>query len=370
MYEPHPKPDPGQLRTRAEVLAVFDRYGLAPSALVLFARAWIETILNLSTAFMYSRAIGGWLAWCEGSDVDPGTARVLDARRYLTVLASRTANKSMAVYCAAARKFYRAAIESELAVGNPFVGVGPSNEKPKEETPALTEQEFDRVLDIIEANARASTRPLSIWRDFTVVYLAGRIGIRRIELIRLDGSAPRRDEAGWLLRVDGKGDDHGLMRLPADCGAVIEFWRGMLEQALGRPLTPSEPLLPQIGNRLAPPLDASGHLVHLAPGSVTRMVSKYLKAADLEGPRLAAHCLRSTAATIGYEHTRDLDRVQRLLRHARRETTIPYVKRWEAKHASVADEWRPRPRHATGTEPLAEQSLDDLEEPRPDDEVA
>ena len=176
---------------------------------------------NPGSAAAYARALVPWLVYCTrggvdpaAGSVDPAAATAWDARGYLASLAGK-APGTQAMYCAVARSFYQVAIDERIAAVNPFYRVRPRSSAPVEPTPALTEDEWERVLDAIEADAGrfGGRRILVCGRDFAVVYVAGRVGLRRIELVRMTWGDIRPRTAGTTLRVRGKADK----RRPSDC---------------------------------------------------------------------------------------------------------------------------------------------------------
>ena len=332
-------------RTRAQALAIIDQARLPDLPTSVLVREWVECIPNPSSARAYARVIVPWLEFCARSDIDPATARSRDARRYLVSL-ERYAPGTRAMHCAVARSFYEEAIDEGIAAGNPFRKVRPVSSRPIDPTPALRETEWERVLDGIEADAAMGghRRVVVCARDFAVVYAAGRVGLRRIELVRLAWSTVRERDDGTVLRVHGKGDKWVDMQLPDDVSLCLLTWRTTCEASLGREVWPSEPIFPVVGMGAEPGLDERGHMVHLDPMSMTRLVARRATRAGLEGPRFAAHCLRATAATLAYEHGADVLRIQAMLRHASLTTTQIYIKRAEEARGSAAEEWQPRQR--------------------------
>lgn len=337
-------------RDRARALAVIDRASLPASASATLARDWVATLPNAGTAKTYAHAITEYLGWCSTNRLDPASVTGRDAKRYLVSLHA-LAPGTQALRCAAVRTFYEEAIDEDIAPGNPFRKVRPKSSAPIEPTPALREAEWEAVLDGPVRDAADPYRAVVSWRDFTIIYVGGRVGLRRIELIRLTWSSLRARAGESLLMVHGKGDTWVPLALPADVSDALRSWRTVCEEALGRAAKPSEPIFPVVGRSPAPGLDNSGSMVRLDPRSMTRLVANRAVDAGLDGPRFAAHALRATAATLAYHHGADVLRIQAMLRHASLSTTQLYVKRAQESRGSAAGVWQPRPRPAASPQP-------------------
>lgn len=136
--------------------------------------------------------------------------------------------------------------------------------------------------------------------DFRVrlmMHLAARAGLRRGEIARVHSSDLVEDLVGWSLIVRGKGARERVVPLPDDLAFLVR--RRAAETA----------------GWLFPGADAG----HLSPARVGELVSAALPGA------WTCHSLRHYFATRTWQHTRDLLVVQRLLGHAKPETTQSYI---------------------------------------------
>lgn len=127
-----------------------------------------------------------------------------------------------------------------------------------------------------------------------MVLLAAKEGLRRGEIARVHTDDVELDALGTSLRVHGKGRRERLVPL---CDEV----RILLSEAPMGYLFPG-----QING-------------HLSPAHVGKLVSRVL------APSWTAHSLRHRCATKCYAEGRDLLAVQRILGHAKPETTQQYV---------------------------------------------
>ena len=127
-----------------------------------------------------------------------------------------------------------------------------------------------------------------------MVHLAARAGLRRGEIARVQRDDVTRDLVGWSLLVHGKGGRERLVPLVGDLAVMLRE----------RP------------DGFIFPGDDGGHLS--AP-RVGELVSEVLPSG------WTCHTLRHYFATNAYRATHDLLVVQRLLGHAKPETTAGYV---------------------------------------------
>ena len=75
----------------------------------------------------------------------------------------------------------------------------------------------------------------------------------------------------------------------------------------------------------------------ITPRSLRRRIDYYLSVAGLKRPRLSAHSLRSTSATLLMENGGSLLEIQQHLGHKSPETTIKYIARLDQVANKVAD---------------------------------
>lgn len=135
-------------------------------------------------------------------------------------------------------------------------------------------------------------------RTRLMMHLGARAGLRRGEIARVHESDLVEDLVGWSLVVRGKGGRERVVPIPDD----VAFLLRRRADDLG-------------GGWVFPGQDAG----HLSPARVGELVSDAL-------PRpWTSHSLRHYFATRSWQHTRDLLVVQRLLGHAKPETTQRYI---------------------------------------------
>lgn len=143
-------------------------------------------------------------------------------------------------------------------------------------------------------------------RDYAILLLLARLGLRRGEVARL-----QLDDVDWrsgLLLVGGKGGRYDELPLPVDLGdAIVSYLRR-------RPRCESRALFV----RMTAPRQG------LAPHTVGWIVREACTRAGL--PRVGAHRLRHTAATEMLRQGASLAEIGQVLRHREQKTTAIYAK--------------------------------------------
>lgn len=244
--------------------------------------------------------VGEWCAWLTAAGrsaqtvalrrhqlarfvADVGDPLAIDADAVAAWLASRGwAAATLRSHRDALRSFYEWAVASGRLDRSPAAGLGPVR------VPA-------RVARPTPAEAVASALACPDPRTRLMVSLAAHAGLRRGEISRIHSEDLRRDLVGWSLLVHGKGGQERLVPLVEDVAFGL------------RRSTPAGFVFPgAVGG-------------HLSAARVGELVSGVLPAG------WTCHTLRHYFATNAYAATRDVFVVQRLLGHAKPETTAGYV---------------------------------------------
>jgi integrase len=161
-------------------------------------------------------------------------------------------------------------------------------------------------------------------RDFAIVTLCSRLGLRAGEVARL--ALGDIDWRGGEFVVRGKGARRDRLPLPPDVGEAIAAW---LERGRPRGLE-----TPAVFVRLRAPhgsLDSTGVSAVVRRASVRAGIG-----------RIGAHRLRHTAATRMLQSGGSLAEVGQVLRHERLLTTAVYAKVDFSALAAVVQPWPAR----------------------------
>lgn len=168
--------------------------------------------------------------------------------------------------------------------------------------------------------ATCDRRTLVGCRDYAVLVLLGRLGLRACEVAAL-----RLEDLDWKtgeLIVRGKGRVLSKLPLPVDVGEAIVAH-------LGRSIRSKATR--NVFARSRAPYDAVGS------GAITAIAKTALRAAGIE--RGGAHRLRHTTATQMLRRGASLTEIAQVLRHRHIDTTAIYAKVDRSKLRSVAQPW-------------------------------
>lgn len=354
--------DDADARLRDLVLAALERDAIKfDTRLGRVVRRYVESQSNPRTGRSYAQGLRVFLQFCEEMNTHPFNLGRHDIERYRPWLDGRfsatpTANHRWGVarrFLDYARAHHKMVRHTRLARRpNPFLG----QKAPKiisREPNALTEHQFHDLVTVLlmnpdalpgrEVDAPTETDPLFRIRDFVIIFVAGRIGLRTIEIIRSTFGDRRTIRDQPRLTVHGKGNREDDMTLPEDVVNLIEIWRVILEHELGRPIRGSDALFPKVGRERSALRRALARGEPLQPPSgrlIAGRVKRWFAVIGVTGHRSAPHLLRSTAATLAFENEADLLAIQRMLRHASLATTVAYIARL-VDRPSAASTWTP-----------------------------
>jgi len=164
--------------------------------------------------------------------------------------------------------------------------------------------EPDSLMRLLQA---PDLRTRSGRRDFAILLLLARLGIRRNEVASLE-----LDDIDWErgeLRIRGKGEKHERLPLPKDVGVALA---AHLKKGVG----PKNSRSVFLGMR--PPFSP------LTSAGIGHVVINAARVAGL--PPVAAHQLRHTVATQILRRGGSLDEIAQVLRHTSHDTTAIYAK--------------------------------------------
>jgi integrase/recombinase XerD len=260
------------------------------------------TVLDVApgTQSTYARALRAWRMWtAEGGN--PADVRAFKAH----LRAAGRSPYTIGVYLTALRRFFGWAVEmGELPI-NPAQGVK-GDKKPRGHLrDNMTEAEARRVL----ATINRGTLPGK--RDYALLTLLARCGLRLIEAARADVGDLRTKDGERVLFVQGKGrtakDDFVLL--------IGSTYDALADYVSARGAKAEEPLFQACGNR------SHGRMTTRA---LRERVNAYLRAAGVKTPKVTAHSFRHSAITWAILGGANPLAVQRMARHASFDTTQLY----------------------------------------------
>ena len=215
-------------------------------------------------------------------------------------------------YVTAVRMFY-SWTETSLLYPNIARSVRPPRGRKGFRKCALSPQESASLLDYLKEKSL---------RDYAIVNLILRTGLRTIEVSRADIGDVVRKRGKRVLKVWGKGADE------KDAYVILgqPVWGPIQEYLAQRKVSSkTDPLFVTEGK---------GHKgVRMAPRSIQYLCKEALKAIGLDGHEYSAHSLRHTTGVLILKNGGDWKDVQRVLRHASPATSQIYT-------ASIEEEMR------------------------------
>ena len=258
-----------------------------------------------SSRKLYSRTLKLFFEWVEEKGkVIAGLTRT-DIIEYKEDLFGKgLSSLSVASYLTSLRKFYEWA-EAEKLYPNIVKGVKTPRRVQTFKKQHLTEEKSGELLSHFES--------LSL-RDFAIVNLILRTGLRTIEVVRADVGDITFKGGRRILRVWGKGhdtkDDFVVLT-----DKTFEPIKRYLDTRKGA--KPTEPLFSSDSHR------TSGE--RLTTRTISGLCKGGLKAIGLDGREFTAHSLRHTTAVTILKNGGDLTQAQNVLRHTSPTTTQIYV---------------------------------------------
>lgn len=226
------------------------------------------------------------------------------------------------------RRLCAEAKEKRLLEADPTERVRGFRQAAPEETPH-TALELDALRGFL---ASISTRTLKDLRDKALLMVLARLGLRREEASQLDWRdlEPRQGHTVLVIR-HGKGDQRRVAKVPIDVLRLLEEYRA----ELGEQVEPMFVVLRK-GSHLR--RDEAGRVIRLDGKGIERMVAARSRQALLSLARpLTPHDLRATFITLALEGKAPLHLVQYAAGHKDPRTTEHYQRRKEQLDDNAVD---------------------------------
>jgi site-specific recombinase XerD len=167
----------------------------------------------------------------------------------------------------------------------------------------------DQVVKLLASINKSSESGL---RDYAIINLMVRSGMRCIEVARANVKDLQLEEDRWMLYIQGKG-------------------RWSKDRALGVTQKIVDPIAMYIGahclNEDSPLFLNHSYIsrnTRITTVSISKIVKKYLRVIGIDTVKISAHSLRHTAAITALKNGADLLAVMSMLGHSKVETTMIY----------------------------------------------
>ena len=255
----------------------------------------------------YRRALRQFFTYLETEGVTRPTRETLIAyKAYL--IDKQLSAYTVSAYIIALRKLFQWT-ESERLYAN-IASQIKGQKKPKGfKKDALSVKQAQKLLIDME------TDTLSGARDYALVNLLVRTGLRTIEAVRANVEDIRQQGEQAVLFIQGKGRDSkdDIVILTEETLEPIRAYISMR----GQGVKDSSPLFISHSDR--------NYGQRLTTRSVSRIVKDKLQASGLDDKRLTAHSLRHTAVTFSLIGGASIQEAQTLARHSDINTTLIYA---------------------------------------------
>ena len=255
----------------------------------------------------YRRALRQFFAYLQDNGITKPTRETLIAyKAYL--IDKQLSAYTVSAYIIALRKLFQWT-ESERLYAN-IASQIKGQKKPKGfKKDALSVKQAQKLLIDME------TDTLSGARDYALVNLLVRTGLRTIEAVRANVEDIRQQGEQAVLFIQGKGRDSkdDIVILTEETLEPIRAYISMR----GQGVKDSSPLFISHSDR--------NYGQRLTTRSVSRIVKDKLQASGLDDKRLTAHSLRHTAVTFSLIGGASIQEAQTLARHSDINTTLIYA---------------------------------------------
>lgn len=286
--------DETAIQTTLDYSAIIDRFLLAHD-------------IKPKSKETYRRALRQFFTYLETEGVTRPTRETLIAyKAYL--IDKKLSAYTVSAYIIAVRKMFQWT-ESEHLYAN-IASQIKGQKKPKGfKKDALSVNQARKLLTDME------TETLSGARDYALVNLLVRTGLRTIETARANVEDIRQQGDQAVLYIQGKGRDSkdDLVILTEETLEPIRAYISMR----GQGVKDSSPLFISHSDR--------NYGERLTTRSISRIVKDRLQASGLDDRRLTAHSLRHTAVTFSLIGGASIQEAQTLARHSDINTTLIYA---------------------------------------------
>lgn len=259
-----------------------------------------------SSKALYRRTLKQYFTWIEKKDYTLSAITRKEILEYKQeLLSAGMSSLTVGSYITSVRSFYEWT-EANKYYPNVAKGIKTPKRKKEFRKQPLTPDQAHKLLSYAEANLSA--------RDYAVINLLLRTGLRTIEVVRADIKDITYREGRRVLLVHGKGwyekDDFSPIRAKA-YQPIAEYLKTRKNAAA------NEPLFTSISNN-----NKGGRLT---TRTISKIAKDALRAIGIDSKAITAHSFRHTVGSVIYDETGSLERVREVLRHMSTQPSLGYV---------------------------------------------
>lgn len=261
--------------------------------------------VKVSSRDLYARTLSQFFLWVESTGREPNQLTrqdILEYKDYLT--SSNLASLTIGSYLVSVRKFFEWTEAEKI-----YMNIGKGIKTPKR-VQAFKKQHLTdgKSVELLDHFKGASIR------DYAIVNLILRTGLRTIEVVRADIGDITFKSDRRILRIWGKG------RIEKDDFVVLS------DKAF---LPIKQYLMTRKGAKAAEPLfvceSNRNEGGRMSTRSIRRICKEGLQAIGMDGKEFTAHSLRHTTAVAILKHGGSITDVQEVLRHSSPVTSQIYT---------------------------------------------
>ncbi|KKQ95347.1 MAG: hypothetical protein UT21_C0006G0019 [Candidatus Woesebacteria bacterium GW2011_GWA1_39_11b] len=263
-----------------------------------------ESDIRPSSKDRYRKSLVQYFQWIEKNGIDLSAITRTEILRFKEdLLASGLAALTVGAYLTTVRIFYEWA-ESHKIYPNVAKGIKNPKRQNKFIKQHLTAEQCVKLLEHLRGKSK---------RDFALVNLLLRTGIRTIEAARAKVEDISQKFDRRILHILGKGRDDKSEFVILEDKAYFPISEYLASRGA---ILPSEPIFIST---------SSNYKGSLTTKTISSIVKAGLKAIGLDGHEYTAHSLRHTAAVLMLKSGAKMERLQSVLRHHNIATTQIYT---------------------------------------------
>ena len=272
-----------------------------------FVEFFTATIRNRNTRLAYGRAVGAFLAWCEGQGLAFGRIGPVVIAAYVeTLLAGGMAKPSVKQHLAAIRMMFDFMVTGGVLPFNPAASVrGPKHVVKVGKTPVLQPDEARGLLDSIDLHELAGLRDRALLG--VMVYSFARVSA----VVAMDAGDYYQQGKRWWLRLHEKGGKEHAVPVHHKAEEYLDAYLDALGRPAKGPLWRSMTKERGFGDG------------RLGRTDVFRMVKRRCAAAGLGG-QANCHTFRATGITAYLLNGGSIEGAQAIAAHESPRTTKLY----------------------------------------------
>lgn len=244
----------------------------------------------------------GWLTR-NGDVTNPGKPDIIRYKQSL--IDKKRSPSTIDNYLAPVRQFFKYLAENDIHK-NITVGVKSPSRQEGYSKDYLRVDQVNALLQSINRNTKKGLR------DYAIINLMVRTGMRCIEVTRANVQDLRLEEGCWFIAIQGK----GKWAKDRTLGITIKIVNPISEYIEAHSLLEDSPLFlnhAYVSNN-----------TRITTMTISKLIKNYLRQIGLDKLTLSAHSLRHTAAITALKSGADILAVKSMLGHRKVETTMIY----------------------------------------------